>query len=161
MEANSKRPVLVNIALAVLLVLSLSVFVNIVYLAVLSDLSLGTVIVLSLMLCWAIALLWLFRAVLRRKNYGRYLTILYLTFLWLIGLRSLIFFLMDQPGFAVEANSYSEWLGGWALFILQFVTFLPLAIAFAFSKRVSRYFNFHAEIPDSHLPPPPPTFDGT
>lgn len=159
MEIYKKRPITVSVVLVILLLLSLSVVVNVVYLVVAMYFSFGNVAVLVLMLLWALILLWLFRAVLQRKTYGRYLTILLLAFLWVMVFRNLILFFTGQPGFVLEARSDLEWLGTWALYVFQFVSFLPLAIVFAVSKPVSAYFGEGIDANERCLPPPPPTFD--
>jgi len=110
------------------------------------------------MLIWAFVPLFIFRAVLRRKNYGRYLTVLFLAFYWIMHVRSLLLFLYDPSTYGVEIDNDWLALSDWALVILQ-LGLLPLAIAFAMSKGVSAYFGFKDEIDEHHFPPPPPTFD--
>jgi len=149
---------LVNIALLVLLILPLPIFANAIYLTTVVGLSVAMSIVLVLMFIWAFAPLLIFQAVLRRKNYGRYLTVLFLAFHSIMTFRNLLLFLIDPSGHAVYVNSLSEGLGLWALNIFQ-LTLLPLAIAFAVNKNVSAYFGFKDQIDGHQFPPPPPTFD--
>lgn len=158
MEERKSRPLIVNIALWVLGLLSLAVFANIAYLASVIYFSFWNVAALSLKVMWAIIYLWLFHSVYRRKTYGRYLTTLVLAFLWILVFRNLILFFLDEPGFVAEAGSGLIWFVGWSVNVLELVILLPVAVVFAVSKNVSNYFDYGKEDNELHLPPPPPTF---